>query len=115
MIGGAFHNCLGEWYKGKRSDMSAHRAGVQVEAQYEALRGEADVYDQEEYDKFAAVRNLPGDGEGVRERYTNDRAEWDIYRPGIEAQFNVNMGEFDYAGKVDLVTDSISRVRGMYC
>jgi hypothetical protein len=104
-IGSAFHNTLGEWYKGKRSDIGAiaeryHGSLINM------LAEQTGYYDQDEYDKVeSAIEVFSGMMLGYGAKYYEDRKQWNIERNSIEAKFKVDMGEFDYMGKMDLVTN----------
>lgn len=105
MIGSAFHNALGEWYKGKRADMAqiVPRYTADLDNKAKEMSG---YYDQEDFDKLqTAIETFAGMMMGYAEVYEEDRANWKIIRPSIEAKFSIDMGEFDYAGKIDLVTE----------
>ncbi len=102
MIGGAFHNCLGEWYKGKRADMKKIAARYTKQLKDEAERTAA-YFDEEELEKLhSAIETFHGMMIGYSQCYEGDRAAWSIDRASIEAEFLLDMGEFDYAGKIDL-------------
>ncbi len=105
-IGSAFHNLLGEWYKGKRSSMISIMGPFveELETAYKTVGG---YYDSEDLDKFRiAIDSFQGMMLAYEALYNGDRFKWKIQRPSIEAQFKINMGEFDFAGKIDLVADN---------
>lgn len=102
-IGKQFHEGLGEWYRGKRSDMrqiALRRASI-MRGQ---TTGELGWYDQDELDKLhQAVDTYAGMLIGYAQAYEQDRREWNIRRETIESTFKVNMGRFDFAGRIDLI------------
>lgn len=102
--GGCFHNCLGEWYKGRRASMRvlAQRHEANLKRMYDES---AAYYDQEDLDKFdTMVKTFVGMMIGYETIYAEDKRTWDIVRDSIEKVFVVDCGEFDYTGKIDLIT-----------
>lgn len=102
-IGTAFHNSLGEWYRGKRASMNKvmEPFAKNLEATTESS---AMHYDQDDVDKMhVMVQTFRGMMMGYEAIYSQDRNNWDILRESIEAKFQVSMGDFDYAGKIDLL------------
>lgn len=103
MLGGAFHDCLGQWYRGRRSSMRKLVKKYQADLEAQAL-AQSDYYDQEELDKMRMmVDTFSGMMLGYGSLYEKDRDKWDIRRDYIEHKFSVDCGEYDFAGKVDLV------------
>jgi len=102
-IGSAFHDAVAEWYGSKRSSMAkiAERYVEKLEAEF-AENNEA--YDQKEYDKFeGGIQALMGMLCGYADVYSEDRKKWPIDKDLIEAEFCIDMDDFDFAGKIDLV------------
>jgi len=98
-----FHETLGEWYKGKRAKMSSIVLRTQKKLEDDFLR-DAQHFSQEDYDKYRLmVDGFAGMMNGYAEHYSKDRAEWNIRRESIEYEFKIDMGDFDFAGKIDLV------------
>lgn len=103
MIGDAFHTALAEWYRGARSSMPAickrHVGAIADEAKVNA-----EFYDQDEFDKLSAnLETLSGMLIGYADSYSEDRKMWTIKRDHIEIEWEVDMGDFDYIGKIDLL------------
>lgn len=106
LIGAAFHNCLGQWYKGKRSSMAMIARKYYSELS-EAVKNNAGIVDPSIYDDMLAMADaFCGMMVGYANTYEDDRKSWNILRPSIERQFMIDMGDFFYAGKIDLVVES---------
>jgi hypothetical protein len=68
------------------------------------LMSAGDYYDQEDLDKFETMVNtFMGMMIGYELKYAGDRKSWIIEKPSIEQHFKIDMGEFDFAGKIDLI------------
>jgi len=101
-IGGLFHEILGQWYRSKHSSMAKVAEKI-ITPGVNQLEAEAALYDQDDYDDIMTdVHMLTGMLVGYSRVYGVDRLEWDIERKGIEQEFEVNMGDFIYRGKIDL-------------
>ncbi len=102
ILGTAFHECLGEWYKGKHSQMDAI-ALKRVQLLQKEAQEQHEFYGEDEWLKLqAAIAMFQGMMAGYSQMYAADRNNWVIDRNMIERQFMVNCGEFDYSGKIDL-------------
>ena len=105
MIGSAFHNLLGHWYRGKRVSMASIVTAFQRKLEDEFIAQRA-YYDQDDLDDLRMmIDSFTGMMLGYSTIYETDRAQWNIQRPSIEAQFKINFGDFDYAGKIDLIAN----------
>jgi hypothetical protein len=105
IIGSAFHHCLGEWYKGRRASMAQISAPYVAKMQDEVDKNVA-YYDQEELDKIdGLLHTFTGMVMGYERVYTGDKKHWRIVPNSVECKFTVDMGDFDYAGKIDLCTE----------
>lgn len=103
VVGHAFHETLGQWYKGKRVDMAAI-VKPRIDELAKIVTESAGYYSQEDLDKFhITTQTFAGMMEGYSAQYAGDRQNWRIDRRSIEAQFKIDMGDFDFAGKIDLV------------
>jgi len=105
VIGDYFHQCLGKWYLGRRISMAllAERASKEMWEYFDT--GGIEAYGQDEFDKITTVvRTFAGMCMGYAKVYEDDKQTWDIDRRFVEHEFQVNMGEFDLVGKIDLVT-----------
>lgn len=103
MIGAAFHDTLGIWYKGSRIDMGkiADQRAKQLDA--EASKN-SQYFDQDDYDKLTTmIETFGGMLRGYAAVYSKDRNDWNIERKSIEQKFSIDMGDFDFMGKIDLV------------
>lgn len=104
IVGTAFHEALGEWYRGRGSSMAAIAARHAKAAEDMAKSG-VDFYDAEEYEKLSAtIQTMVGMLTGYAEMYGNDRRLWQLDRDHVEVKFSVNCGDFDFQGKVDVLT-----------
>lgn len=80
------------------------RYSTELEEMYQAAGG---YYDSEDLDKFRiAIDSFQGMMLAYEALYDKDRHKWKVINKSIEAEFKINMGDFDYAGKVDLVANS---------
>lgn len=112
IIGGAAHESLAQWYRGNKSSMGkiASRYASQME---DEVKLNHSYYSQEDLDKLTTtIDTFTGMMMGYEEIYKKDRAHWDIERKSIEAKFKMDLGKFDVAGKIDLVTRIKKRNRG---
>jgi hypothetical protein len=104
VIGSAFHEALGEWYKGRGSSMSKI-AARHASAATEIAKAGADAYDPEEYEKLTTIiETFVGMLTGYSEIYAEDRAGWELKRDHVEVEFVVDCGPFDFRGKIDVLT-----------
>lgn len=104
ILGSAFHQCLGQWYRGKRVSMRKIIRGFQTHLDG-VIADQGEFFDQDDLDKTQSMADtFAGMMLGYAETYERDRNEWNILRPSIEAKFSVDMGDFDYQGKIDLIT-----------
>jgi hypothetical protein len=102
MIGSFFHEVLGQWYRGKRSNIRpiARRYAKQLRNEVDQA---GDFFDQNDLDKLRVMTNtFIGMMVGYERRYEHDKPTWRIDRGSIEYKFKVNMGNFDFEGKTDL-------------
>jgi hypothetical protein len=105
MIGSAFHETLGQWYRGRRADMSVIATGFANKLRNEIERA-GDWFDQDDLDDAHATANtFVGMMCGYAAQYCDDRDNWRINRKSIEYKFCIDMGEFDFMGKMDLVAN----------
>jgi hypothetical protein len=105
MIGDGFHLSLAEWYKSKRSIMAkiAKRESDKIEKEATI---NASYYDQEEYEKLMGfISTLPGMLIGYAKVYAKERDLWHIDRKNIESEGLIDMNDFDFHFKIDLVVD----------
>lgn len=102
VIGRYFHETLGQWYRGKRSNILP--IAMRYWREMQPLLEISDYFDQDDYDKLRVlVDSFPGMMAGYEVKYNDDRRNWLIYRESIEHEFRIKFQDFDYAGKVDLV------------
>lgn len=102
IIGSMAHECWGQWYRGQRSRIAPIAEAIAARTRKE-VEVNAPLYDQEDYDKLTiALDTFVGMMMGYELIYEQDRATWKIDRPSIEAVFKLDMGDFDYAGRIDL-------------
>jgi hypothetical protein len=108
VIGGAFHEALAEWYASKKKMSSiARRHVTQV---WDEAQRDRDLYDGDEFDKLSySASTLTGMLEGYASTYAADRQRWPIEKDLIEVEFMIDLGEFDFAGKIDLVCRKTKR------
>ena len=101
-VGGYWHKILEEWYKSKRSMKSVtEKMNDEILKEVEQL---CDFYDQEEYDKLTSVLDtLSGMGIGYAEIYKSNRKKWVIDKDMVEVKFAIDLGKFDFIGKIDLI------------
>lgn len=114
LIGSAFHHCLGEWYRGKRSSIASIASAKMVELQKDAQTARA-YYDQDDLDKLnIAIDTFQGMMIAYGELYKKDRDIWDIQRESIEKPFVVKYQDFDLLGKTDLVAGQPGKSRRQF-
>ena len=101
-IGTFFHESIWSWYRGRRSSMNAivkRRLG-----DVHKIIAEHNPQSQEEMDRleselFAMCCALRAFGA----HHANDRKAWGYKPKHIEASFRIDMGEFDFAGQIDMI------------
>jgi hypothetical protein len=102
-VGGAFHDGLEQWYRSKRASMPKIAAKI-VQALVKKIAGEGEFYDQGEHDDLLkAVSTVEGMLNGYARSYAADRKRWKLKRGDVEREFKIDMGDFDFAGKIDLL------------
>lgn len=105
LIGGQFHNCLGHWYKGRKASMRKIVRQYVAELEQELSRAAA-FYNQDDMDKLRVMcDSFAGMMIGYQQLYQEDKDNWNIARPYIEKSFQVDLGDFFYAGKIDLIAE----------
>jgi len=69
------------------------------------IEGNSRFYNQDDYDNLMILLDtVTGMLMGYASNYASDRKKWKINRKtGVEAWFDINMGPFDYRGKIDLL------------
>jgi len=111
LFGGYFHEALAEWYRAKRSSMKKIAARYALAAEKE-IREMGDYYDQYEYDKLMTlIETFQGMLVGYAAIYNHERKTWIIDREGIEAEKTIDLGEFNFIFKTDLITRVQLRIR----
>jgi len=106
VIGSIFHECVAQWYRGRRSSMQSITANYTKQLQ-DYFAAKSGFYSQEDVDAFdVAINNFGGMMLAYAEQYDQDRRLWKIKRNLIEKQFLVACGDFDFGGKIDLVLDN---------
>lgn len=102
IIGSAFHEALGEWYRGRRSNMKKIAARHQQTC-IDEIETQSNYYDANDLDKLThGAYALMGMLLAYGELYQHERNEWTIDRKNIERRFTLDMGDFDLSGKLDL-------------
>jgi len=104
LIGGLFHWCIGDWYSSNRARMT-RIARRRIDPAWTEAREQSALYNPDDFEKLSAeIQALYGMLFGYAHTYADDRRIWTINRKLVEVEFRVDMGDFDYAGKIDLVT-----------
>lgn len=110
IIGHAFHAAIGEWYAKPKMDMEAIVAKHAVAAREEAAVS-AEFYDQEEAEKLEVTLNtFSGMMLGYARIHGADRKDWKVLH--VEKQFSIDLGDFVFQGKVDLIAEPRVPKRG---
>ena len=103
LIGGAFHDTVAQWYRGKKSKMRVI-APRYIEPIQTVLEVEGEHYDQNALDKLSQqIATFTGMMMGYEDCYHEDRTNWVIKRKHIELGFFVDCGNFDFVGYIDLL------------
>lgn len=106
IVGSAFHNALGEWYRGKKSVMAKIAATHQTKAEDKLMNGEVDHFNQDDFDKSSyQISTLTGMLTGYSRIYQHERDQWKIHRKYIEHKFAHDMGSYDFLGMIDLYAE----------
>lgn len=106
-IGHAFHACLGNWYKNRRSSMSKLMKPYATALDEFAVTA-SEYYNEEDLGKtLALVEGFRGMMLAYAEVYHSDRTDWRI--KDCEVQFKVDCGDFDFMGKIDLIATEPGR------
>jgi hypothetical protein len=102
-VGSAFHDALEQWYMTKRASMPKIAAKI-VGKLVKQIKTESEYYDQDEHDKLVKeVACVEGMLNGYARSYAADRKRWKLKRSDVEREFKIDMGDFDFAGKIDLL------------
>jgi hypothetical protein len=100
MIGGHLHDALEWWYARPRANHEGKFGRIAAALEKEATEAQ-EYYDEDEYAKLVQqVNAFRGMIAGYTDVYHEDRA---MRRLVVERPFCVDCGEFDFAGKVDLI------------
>lgn len=103
VIGTAFHDAIGTWYKFPRSLMPMIAARVAGEVR-EEFKKSAALYNTEDAEALqTALTTFQGMLMGYARIYEHDRKVWRFTPEDIERQFTVDMGDFDFQGSIDLI------------
>lgn len=103
VISNLVHAGLAEWYSSKRGSMKKIASRL-VGEKLKEIEANARYYDQEEYDDIIALlQTVEGMLIGYSRVYADDRKKWSLAKRDIEAWFSVNMGAFDFKGKIDIL------------
>ena len=109
LFGSYFHEALAEWYRTKRSSMKRIAARYAKMAD-EEIRAASEYYDQYEYDKLMTlIHTFEGMLIGYAAVYNQERKIWIIDREGIEAEKTIDLGDFTFIFKTDLITKQMIR------
>jgi len=103
VISNAVHEGLARWYCAKRTSMKKIAAQI-VEDVQKRIEQNVNFYDQEEYDKLTILLStLTGMLIAYSKVYTDDRQKWSFTKKDTEVWFQVNLGPFDFRGRIDLL------------
>lgn len=113
-VGTAFHECLGRWYRSRKSSMEKITSQA-VKSLIEDMKKNSAYFDEEDAAKMEAqVNTFEGMLGGYAKIYEGDRHVWDFDRDiGIERQFLIDFGPFFYAGSIDGVFKEKKRFWGL--
>lgn len=107
LVGIAFHEALGSWYKSPSAPMLRIAERICSAAEAEALVA-ADYYGEDEWDKLSTtLRTLRGMLAGYTQVYGDERRAWRYDRRHVEVPFNIEVdpGRVNFVGKIDLVAN----------
>lgn len=103
VIGHSFHSALARWYRSRRAAMSAISQDIKGSLIKEVMDNGA-YYDQDDLDKLSkGAETFVGMTTAYADLYESDRTDWVVKPEGIEMQFKVGCGDFDYTGQIDLL------------
>jgi hypothetical protein len=104
LFGDYFHQGVAEWYRSKRSSMKKIANKFSETAKAE-IKKTGEFYDQAEFEKLTTMVNtLTGMLIGYGDVYQAERKTWIIERKNIEVAKTMDMGDFDFIFKADLLT-----------
>jgi len=103
VISSAIHEALAKWYSSKRASMKRISANIITTVQKKAEEN-INFYDQDEYDDLIVTLNtLQGILTAYAELYADDSQLWKLTKKNVETWFSVNLGPFDFKGRIDLL------------
>lgn len=103
-IGKSFHECLGTWYTHPGSSMAKVVRPHQKRLADLQKTGQVLCRDQKDWDKFeTTVQTFTAMMLGYESLYESDKRRWKVPRDQVELPFQVDCGQFFYAGMIDLL------------
>lgn len=113
IIGTAVHEALAEWYANPTKPMNVLCKNA-VDKAWEEASVHHDFYSPDDWSKLQSdLSILRGLLLGYAGFYEEDRSNWTIRRDLIEVEFRVDMGDFDYGGKCDLLAKNRQKKRSI--
>jgi len=102
LIGTAFHTGLEKWYTGRRVSMK-RIADKQAKWLLNQISKYIEFYNQKDVEKAETVcKTLAGMLMGYADVYGEDKALWIIDKKNVEVKFKVDLGDFEFWGKIDM-------------
>jgi hypothetical protein len=107
ILGNLGHDTLAKWYLNKRSSAKAIAKRL-TNTKVDEIEKLQSFYDQSEYDKLIIqAETVQGMMAGYAELYNRDRMKWNIDKHHIERWFSIDLTQFIFKGKVDLMNKSV--------
>lgn len=108
VISNLVHEGLAIWYAKKKVNMKLIAKKLTEEA-IKTAEENADFYDQGEYDKLmSGLATVVGMLVGYSRMFKDDKKIYRITKQDVEVWYQVNMGDFDWKGKVDLLPRNLA-------
>lgn len=103
VISNAMHEGLAKWYLFGKSNI--RKIANQIAAKTkERIEKNVNFYDQDDYDELQVLLNtLTGMLVAYATVFKSDRANWKLTKQDVETWFSVNLGPFDFKGRIDLL------------
>ena len=103
VVSNASHEGLATWYSLKRTTMSRIAVNL-ITTTMAHLEKNVKFYQQDEYDDLLRlISAIRGMLIGYSKVYRDDKKKWSLTKRDVEVWFNIDMGDFDFVGKIDLM------------
>jgi len=103
VISNVVHEGLAKWYSSTRASMKRIARTV-VKTTKKRIEAQHQFYNQDDYDEMMILLStVEGMLIGYSRVYSDDKKIWEFNKNDVEAWFNVDRGDYEWRGKIDLL------------